>query len=75
MTSYCEYVRGHPEDEYNSLYHDQEYGFPLTEDNLLEENRIPSRGRDGYIHPRGGCGHNRSNCSLFNLQENPKYRT
>ena len=37
MTSYCEYVRGHPEDEYNRLYHDQEYGFPLTDDNLLFE--------------------------------------
>jgi DNA-3-methyladenine glycosylase I len=37
VTSYCEYVRGHPEDEYNRLYHDHEYGFPLTEDNLLFE--------------------------------------
>ncbi len=37
MTSYCEYVSSHPEDEYNRLYHDQEYGFPLTDDNLLFE--------------------------------------
>jgi DNA-3-methyladenine glycosylase I len=37
MSSYCEYIRGHPEDEYNRLYHDLEYGFPLTRDNLLFE--------------------------------------
>lgn len=37
MTSYCEYVRSQPDDEYNRLYHDFEYGFPLGEDNLLFE--------------------------------------
>jgi DNA-3-methyladenine glycosylase I len=37
VNSYCDYVRSHPEDEYNRLYHDSEYGFPLTEDNLLFE--------------------------------------
>jgi len=37
MTSYCAYVRTHPEDEYNRLYHDREYGFPLKKDNLLFE--------------------------------------
>ena len=37
MTSYCDYIRDHPEDEYNRLYHDLEYGFPLTQDNLLFE--------------------------------------
>ncbi len=37
MTSYCEYVRDNSEDEYNRLYHDLEYGFPLREDNLLFE--------------------------------------
>ncbi len=37
MTSYCEYVRDHPEDEFNRNYHNLEYGFPLMEDNLLFE--------------------------------------
>ena len=37
MTSYCKYVRSHPEDELNRLYHDNEYGFPLYEDDLLFE--------------------------------------
>ena len=37
MTSYCDYVRDHPEDKYNKRYHDAEYGFPLEDDNLLFE--------------------------------------
>jgi DNA-3-methyladenine glycosylase I len=37
VTSYCEYVWEHPEDEYNRLYHDLEYGFPLRDNNLLFE--------------------------------------
>lgn len=37
MTSYCEYINHHAEDEYNKRYHDTEYGFPLVKDNLLFE--------------------------------------
>ncbi len=37
MPSYCEYVLAHPEDSYNRLYHDSEYGFPLQDDNALFE--------------------------------------
>ena len=37
MTSYCEYLRDHPEDTLNKLYHDSEYGFPLTENDALLE--------------------------------------
>jgi DNA-3-methyladenine glycosylase I len=37
MTSYCEYLRDHPEDTLNKLYHDNEYGFPLSEDAALLE--------------------------------------
>ena len=37
MTSYCDYVRTYPEDEYNRLYHNTQYGFPLSEDHLLFE--------------------------------------
>ena len=40
MTGYCEYVRDHPYDEYNKLYHDLEYGFPLRDDDLLFERFI-----------------------------------
>jgi DNA-3-methyladenine glycosylase I len=40
MTSYCQYVREHPEDEYNRVYHDTEYGFPLGEDALLFERLV-----------------------------------
>jgi DNA-3-methyladenine glycosylase I len=35
MTSYCEYLRLHPEDTLNRQYHDTEYGFPLNEDAAL----------------------------------------
>jgi DNA-3-methyladenine glycosylase I len=37
MTSYCDYVRAHSEDEYNCIYHDTQYGFPLSGDHLLFE--------------------------------------
>jgi len=40
LTSYCEYVRAHPEDEYNRLYHDSQYGFPLSQEHLLFERFI-----------------------------------
>jgi DNA-3-methyladenine glycosylase I len=37
MTSYCEYLRDHTEDNLNKLYHDLEYGFPLQDDAALLE--------------------------------------
>jgi DNA-3-methyladenine glycosylase I len=37
MPSYCDYVLAHPEDAYNRLYHDAEYGYPLHDDNALFE--------------------------------------
>jgi DNA-3-methyladenine glycosylase I len=37
MASYCEYLRDHPGDTLNKLYHDNEYGFPLTEEAALLE--------------------------------------
>jgi DNA-3-methyladenine glycosylase I len=40
MTTYCQYVKTHPEDSYNRLYHDSEYGFPLDVDALLFERLI-----------------------------------
>jgi DNA-3-methyladenine glycosylase I len=40
MTSYCEYCNSHPEDTYNQVYHDTQYGFPLQDDHLLFERLI-----------------------------------
>jgi DNA-3-methyladenine glycosylase I len=40
MTTYCEYVLTHPEDEFNKRYHDTEYGFPLKDDNPLFERLV-----------------------------------
>ena len=40
MTTYCQYVLAHPEDELNKHYHDNEYGFPLEDDNLLFERLV-----------------------------------
>jgi DNA-3-methyladenine glycosylase I len=40
MTTYCDYVREHPEDLFNKTYHDTQYGFPLEDDNLLFERLV-----------------------------------
>jgi DNA-3-methyladenine glycosylase I len=40
MTTYCEYCNSHPEDTFNKIYHDSQYGFPLKDDNLLFERLI-----------------------------------
>jgi DNA-3-methyladenine glycosylase I len=40
MTTYCDYVKTHPEDTFNKVYHDTQYGFPLNDDNLLFERLI-----------------------------------
>jgi len=40
MTTYCEYCNSHPEDTFNKIYHDTQYGFPISDDNLLFERLI-----------------------------------
>ena len=40
MTTYCEYCNSHPEDTFNKIYHDTQYGFPIIDDNLLFERLI-----------------------------------
>jgi len=40
MTTYCDYCISHPEDTFNRIYHDTQYGFPLDDDNLLFERLI-----------------------------------
>jgi 3-methyladenine DNA glycosylase Tag len=37
MTTYCDYCTSHPEDTFNRVYHDTQYGFPIKDDNLLRE--------------------------------------
>ena len=40
MTTYCDYCNSHPEDAFNKVYHDTQYGFPIDDDNLLFERLI-----------------------------------
>ena len=40
MTTYCEYCNNHPDDSFNTTYHNTQYGFPLEDDNLLFERLI-----------------------------------
>ena len=40
MATYCDYCNSHPEDTFNKIYHDTQYGFPLKDDNLLFERLI-----------------------------------
>lgn len=40
MTTYCDYCNSHPEDTFNKVYHDTQYGFPIEDDNLLFERFI-----------------------------------
>src|SRR5688500_18681762 len=40
MATYCDYCNSHPEDTYNRIYHDTQYGFPLQDDKLLFERLI-----------------------------------
>jgi len=40
MTTYCDYCNSHPEDAFNRIYHNTQYGFPLDDDNLLFERLI-----------------------------------
>ena len=40
MSAYCGYCSSHPEDTYNRVYHDTQYGFPLQNDHLLFERFI-----------------------------------
>ncbi len=40
MTTYCDYCNTHPEDSFNRIYHDTQYGFPLNDDNALFERLV-----------------------------------
>lgn len=38
--TYCEYCRSHPDDIFNTEYHNTQYGFPIGDDNLLFERLV-----------------------------------
>jgi len=40
MTTYCDYCNTHPDDIFNRIYHDTQYGFPLTSDDELFERLV-----------------------------------
>src|SRR5512133_2421900 len=40
MHPYCDYCIAHPEDTFNSVYHETQYGFPISDDNLLFERLV-----------------------------------
>jgi DNA-3-methyladenine glycosylase I len=40
MPTYCEYCLNHPEDSYNRIYHDTQYGFPIDSDDALFERLV-----------------------------------
>lgn len=40
MTTYCDYCISHPEDTFNKIYHDTQYGFPLKNDDELFERLV-----------------------------------
>ncbi|MBC7876251.1 MAG: DNA-3-methyladenine glycosylase I [Anaerolineales bacterium] len=40
MTTYCDYCNSHPQDTFNKVYHDTQYGFPLDSDDQLFERLV-----------------------------------
>jgi len=38
--TYCDYCNSHAEDTLNKVYHDNQYGFPLADDDLLFERLV-----------------------------------
>ena len=40
MTTYCDYCKSHPEDTYNKVYHETQYGFPIESDDELFERLV-----------------------------------
>ena len=38
--TYCDYCNSHPEDRFNKIYHDTQYGFPLKDDSQLFERLV-----------------------------------
>ena len=75
MNSYCNYCISHPEDTYNRVYHDTEYGFPLQDDNLLFERLILEINQAGlsWITILKKANHFRSAYSRFDIDKIASY--
>ncbi len=75
MSSYCDYCMSHPEDTFNTAYHDTEYGFPLKDDNLLFERLILEINQAGlsWITILKKTKHFRKAYHNFNIAKVAKY--
>ena len=75
MTTYCDYCNSHPEDTFNKIYHDTQYGFPLVEDDLLFERLILEINQAGlsWITILKKAGNFRAAYDHFNLEKVAAY--
>jgi DNA-3-methyladenine glycosylase I len=75
MTTYCDYCNSHPEDTYNRVYHDTQYGFPLQNDHLLFERLILEINQAGlsWITILKKADHFRSAYSGFDIDKIASY--
>lgn len=75
MTTYCEYCITHPEDAFNKNYHDEQYGFPLNDDDELFERLILEINQAGlsWITILKKADNFRKAYSKFNIAKIAKY--
>lgn len=75
MTTYCDYCITHPEDTFNKNYHDEQYGFPLKDDDELFERLILEINQAGlsWITILKKADNFRKAYSKFNIAKIAKY--
>jgi len=75
MTTYCDYCISHPEDTFNKVYHDTQYGFPLDDDNLLFERLVLEINQAGlsWITILKKADHFRKAYDKFKIEKVAKY--
>jgi DNA-3-methyladenine glycosylase I len=75
MTTYCDYCNSHPDDTFNKVYHETQYGFPLQDDNLLFERLILEINQAGlsWITILKKADNFRAAYSLFNIDKIASY--
>lgn len=73
--TYCDYCNSHPEDTFNKVYHDTQYGFPINDDNLLFERLILEINQAGlsWITILKKADHFRKAYNGFNIKKVAKY--
>lgn len=73
--TYCDYCNSHPEDTFNKIYHDTQYGFPINDDNLLFERLILEINQAGlsWITILKKADHFRKAYNGFNVKKVAKY--